>query len=277
MIGKTISHYKILEKIGEGGMGEVYKAQDTKLKRTVTLKFLPQDITCNEDAKIRFMQEAQAALAIDHQNNYTIYRIDETEDGQTYLVKAYYDAEILKSKIERGPLKRLAISILLTVFINSPLLGQLVIDKIVRSNWNPTCVAVYETGNKFFVFDKNDKILYVYDGVTNAELDTVFINLEDINRIVIDESNGKLYAANLSVRERKIAVVDVVNDSLLHYIPTGTFTMLAKDEELDKVYALFVLGFIQIDTATDSVISIPGISGNVLRQIAVNFDPGGQD
>jgi len=68
MIGETISHYQILEKIGSGGMGEVYLAEDTKLKRRVALKFLPRGLTREDDAKQRFIQEARAAAGLDHVN-----------------------------------------------------------------------------------------------------------------------------------------------------------------------------------------------------------------
>ena len=79
MIGKTISHYKILEKLGEGGMGVVYKAQDQKLDRLLALKFLPPHLTVNETDKARFLQEAKAASAISHPNVCVIHDIQEHE------------------------------------------------------------------------------------------------------------------------------------------------------------------------------------------------------
>jgi serine/threonine protein kinase/tetratricopeptide (TPR) repeat protein len=105
MINQTISNYKILEKLGEGGMGVVYKAEDIKLKRTVALKFLPPEWTRDPDAKTRFMHEAQAASALDHNNVCTVFEVDETDDGQLYIAMAHYDGETLRQKIERGPLK----------------------------------------------------------------------------------------------------------------------------------------------------------------------------
>ncbi|HUU52932.1 MAG TPA: serine/threonine-protein kinase [Candidatus Heimdallarchaeota archaeon] len=104
MIGKIISHYKILEKIGEGGMGVVYKAEDTRLKRTVALKFLPKEFTRDKDAKDRFIQEAQAAGALDHPNICTVYEIDEVE-GQIFIVMAYIEGQDLKERIKSGLLE----------------------------------------------------------------------------------------------------------------------------------------------------------------------------
>ena len=105
MIGSTISHYRILEKLGEGGMGVVYKAEDTKLKRTVALKFLPPELTRDEGAKQRFIHEAQAASALQDNNICTIHDIDETADGRLFIVMDCYEGEPLKEKIARGPMK----------------------------------------------------------------------------------------------------------------------------------------------------------------------------
>ena len=84
MIGQTISHYKIVKKIGEGGMGVVYEAEDTKLKRRVALKFLPSHALGGQADKTRFIHEAQAAAALQHSNICTVYEIDEA-DGKTFI------------------------------------------------------------------------------------------------------------------------------------------------------------------------------------------------
>jgi serine/threonine-protein kinase len=104
MIGKTISHYKILEKLGAGGMGVVYKARDLRLDRFVALKFLPSHLGQEKDEKKRFIHEAKATSALDHPNICNIHEIDETEDGQMFIAMACYEGESLQVKIERGPM-----------------------------------------------------------------------------------------------------------------------------------------------------------------------------
>jgi len=105
MIGQTVSHYEILEKIGEGGMGVVYRARDTKLKRDVALKFLPVHSTQNPEIKRRFIQEAQAAAALDHPNICVVHEIHEDED-HTFIVMAYIKGLSLKERIASGPLSQ---------------------------------------------------------------------------------------------------------------------------------------------------------------------------
>ena len=104
MIGETILHYKIIEKLGEGGMGVVYKAEDIKLKRLVALKFLPSHISASKDDLARFNQEAQAAAALNHPNICTIHAIEE-DKGQQFIVMEYVDGITLSRKIEQSPLK----------------------------------------------------------------------------------------------------------------------------------------------------------------------------
>ena len=100
MIGKQIAQFEIQEKLGEGGMGVVYKALDTRLNRSVALKFLPTQLSSDEKAKKRFMQEAQAASSLDHANICTIYEIGETEDGQLFIAMAFYDGATLKYRLD---------------------------------------------------------------------------------------------------------------------------------------------------------------------------------
>ena len=103
MIGQTISHYKITAKLGEGGMGVVYKAEDTKLERTVALKFLAAHLLQDEEANKRFHREAKAAASVHHPNVCPVYEIGE-EDGRTFLAMAFIEGESLDKKIEQGPL-----------------------------------------------------------------------------------------------------------------------------------------------------------------------------
>jgi serine/threonine protein kinase len=104
MIGQTISHYRIVEKLGEGGMGVVYKAEDLKLGRAVALKFLRGDVLESAEHKERFLREAQAAAALDHPNICTVHEIDEAE-RKTFLAMAFVEGQSVKDKIAERPLK----------------------------------------------------------------------------------------------------------------------------------------------------------------------------
>ncbi|MEE9168338.1 MAG: serine/threonine-protein kinase, partial [bacterium] len=104
MIGKQISHYKILSKLGEGGMGVVYKAEDTKLNRTVALKFLPTNKLGTGEEKQRFEQEAKAAAQLNHTNIATIYEINE-HGGETFIAMEYIEGETISDMVRKRPLK----------------------------------------------------------------------------------------------------------------------------------------------------------------------------
>ena len=105
MIGKNILHYKILEKLGAGGMGVVFKARDLKLDRIVALKFLPHSYSFDEDIKKRFVHEAKAVSKLQHNNICTIHEINETEDGQLFICIDYYEGESLKDRLKKGKLE----------------------------------------------------------------------------------------------------------------------------------------------------------------------------
>lgn len=104
LIGETVSHFRVVEKIGHGGMGVVYRAEDLRLKRWVALKFLPIERLDDKAARERFLQEAQSASVLDHPNICTIFAVDELPSGRPFFAMGYYEGETLRERIDRAPL-----------------------------------------------------------------------------------------------------------------------------------------------------------------------------
>jgi len=145
MIGQTVSHYKILEKLGEGGMGIVYKAHDMTLNRLVALKFLHTLYTKDEESRKRFITEAQAASALEHHNICNIHEIGESKDGQQFICMAYYDGENLAREIKRGPLQfGEALSIIYQIAQGLEKAHE---KKIVHCDIKPSNIIISKEGN----------------------------------------------------------------------------------------------------------------------------------
>ncbi|HLK03108.1 MAG TPA: protein kinase [Candidatus Acidoferrum sp.] len=145
MIGETVSHYRIQEKLGAGGMGVVYKALDLQLERPVALKFLPHDLLPSDSDRERFLREARSASALDHPNIGVIYGIDKTPDGQLFIVMAYYSGQTLAQTLNAGPLPlRQALDLLVQI---SAGLAAAHARNIIHRDIKPANILVTNDGN----------------------------------------------------------------------------------------------------------------------------------